>query len=227
MGAAASGSQASDLGRRVARRREELALSVDELARRTGMDPGFLEYLERSSPISLSSNDLARLALALETSSASLLGGDIGRPPGRAGAAPRPRLETMTRQQSEDHLGSGGVGRIVFDGDAGPVALPMNFAFTEGVVVFRTTERLALSLTAQRAVSFEVDRIDEAVSEGWSVLLTGQARLVTEPAELQSLASAEFEPWAGDEDRNAVVSIDPTEISGRAIRAMPVVEPPG
>jgi len=34
-------------------------------------------------------------------------------------------------------------------------------------------------------VSFDVDHIDDALGEGWSVLVSGDARLATGPAELE------------------------------------------
>ncbi|SDH96608.1 Helix-turn-helix domain-containing protein, partial [Sinosporangium album] len=38
-----------DIGRRVARRREDLGLTREQLAERTGMDPGYLAYLEENT----------------------------------------------------------------------------------------------------------------------------------------------------------------------------------
>jgi hypothetical protein len=65
-------------------------------------------------------------------------------------------------------------------------------------------------------VSFEVDQIDEAMSEGWSVLVTGRARLVDDPAELEQLADIGIEPWPGGH-REAVIRIETAEMSGRSI----------
>jgi hypothetical protein len=66
-------------------------------------------------------------------------------------------------------------------------------------------------------VSFEVDRIDEAMSEGWSVLVSGRAQRVEDRTELGKLALVGIEPWAGGQ-REAVIRIEIDEISGRAIR---------
>ena len=63
-------------------------------------------------------------------------------------------------------------------------------------------------------VAFEVDHVDEAMSEGWSVLVRGHARLI-EGTELRLVAGDfDIEPWAGGAHLN-VVSIAPFEITGR------------
>jgi len=65
-------------------------------------------------------------------------------------------------------------------------------------------------------VSFEVDRVDVALSEGWSVLVTGQARRVRDPVEADALTGLGLQPWAGG-DRHALVRIEPDEVTGRVI----------
>jgi Pyridoxamine 5'-phosphate oxidase len=67
-------------------------------------------------------------------------------------------------------------------------------------------------------VSFDVDHIDDALSEGWSVLASGTASLITDPAVLGQVAALAVEPWAGGQ-RDACVRIVVREISGRRIRA--------
>ena len=64
-----------DLGRRVRERRERLGLPLAELARRAGMAPGYLEYVESRPGANPGAAAIARLAAALETTSAALRGG--------------------------------------------------------------------------------------------------------------------------------------------------------
>jgi len=197
-------------------RREELGITSDELARRTGMDAGYLEYFEHSRAAVLSSGTLLRLARALETTPAFLTGGVNG-PPGGGRARAHPVLETLTRAQCDEHLVGGGVGRVVFSTERGPVALPVNFRFLDGNVVFRTKAATSIASATEGLVGFEVDRIDDAMSEGWSVLVTGRSERVDDLAELEELVSLRIEPWAGD-DRDVFVRIVADEISGRSIR---------
>lgn len=209
--------RAGDLGRRVAHRREELGLTRDEVARRAGIDSGYLDYLEDSPAVKLAAGALARLAVALETTPGYLRGGDVDRPPGIGRAGPHPRLEVLSREQCEANLAGGGIGRFVFLAERGSLALPVNFRFVEGDVVFRTGTTGSLAAAAGATVSFEVDHIDEAMSKGWSVLITGRVRLVDNPSELERVAELEIEPWPGGH-RPAVFRLEAAEISGRSIR---------
>jgi transcriptional regulator with XRE-family HTH domain len=206
-----------DLARRVTHRRKELGLTREEVARCAGMDVGYLRYLEQSPSVSLTGGALLRLARALETTPEFLRGGTVDRPPGTGRAGPHPRLDVLSREECEAHLAAGGVGRFVFVGEQGPVALPVNFRFVDGGIVFRTRAGGQLAAAAGSAVSFEVDRIDEAMSEGWSVLVIGRARRIDDVAELARLVALDLEPWPGGR-RRAVIRIEPASISGRSIR---------
>lgn len=53
-----------DLSRRISRRRQELGLSVEELAEQAGIDPGYLRYFEGSSQARLSVGTLEMVARA-------------------------------------------------------------------------------------------------------------------------------------------------------------------
>ncbi|MGP0029252.1 MAG: helix-turn-helix domain-containing protein [Acidimicrobiales bacterium] len=205
-----------DLARRVAHRRTELGLSVEEVATRAGIDPGYLRYFERSPDAILSAGTMLLVAMALDTSPIALLGGDVDRPLGHGRAGRHPVLDTLTGGQCEAHLSVGGVGRIVYSTRRGPVALPVNYEFTEGEVVFSTDDDKAAAIVAQEVVGFEIDRVDETMSEGWSVLATGPARLIDDPDEYERIASLDLEAWAGGA-RHALVGIKPAELTGRVI----------
>ncbi len=208
------GSHVGDLARRLSHRRTELGLSTEELAIRAGVDARFLAYFEQSADGTLSAGALRRLAVALDTTPFVLEGGNVARPPGAGRAGPHPALESLTPAQCEDHLAAGGVGRIILSTGSGPVAFPMNFVFVRGCVIFRTSDSMVGNISG--VVAFEVDQVDETMSEGWSVLVRGHARLV-EGTELREVAaSLDIEPWAGGARLN-VVSIAPFEITGRVI----------
>jgi nitroimidazol reductase NimA-like FMN-containing flavoprotein (pyridoxamine 5'-phosphate oxidase superfamily) len=203
-----------DLARRVTHRRTELGLSTQELAKRAGIDAWFLAYFEQSADASLSGGSLLRLAVALETTPFALEGGQIDRPPGPGSVGPHPVLESLTAVQCQGHLAAGGIGRIVLSTGSGPVAFPVNFVFTDGAVVLRTSD--AMTAKVSGVVAFEVDHVDEAMSEGWSVLVRGHARLIEDPEERAVAAHLDIEPWAGGARLN-VISIEPFEITGRVI----------
>jgi nitroimidazol reductase NimA-like FMN-containing flavoprotein (pyridoxamine 5'-phosphate oxidase superfamily) len=100
--------------------------------------------------------------------------------------------------------------------DRGPVAIPVNFEYTDGRIVLSTDLVKASVLEELGIVGFEIDRVDDVLSEGWSVLVTGTARRVDDPDEIVALSSLDLENWAGG-DRHALVVIVPKEITGRVI----------
>jgi hypothetical protein len=204
-----------DLARRISHRRSELGLNIEEVARRAGVDGWFLTYFEQSADSSLTDAALLRLAIALSTTPLALEGGEIDRPPGSGRAGPHPVLEVLSFDDCVRHLGAGGVGRIVFSTGPGPVALPVNFAFSEGHIIFRTSDAMARSIVG--VVAFEVDHIDDAMSEGWSVLVRGHASVIEEEAAAQRVVDRlDLEPWAGG-GRLTIIEITPLEITGRVI----------
>jgi nitroimidazol reductase NimA-like FMN-containing flavoprotein (pyridoxamine 5'-phosphate oxidase superfamily) len=207
----------SDLGLRIRRRRQDLGLSPSALAQRTEMSEDYLCYVEQSPTASIGTGPLLRLAKALETTPEFLAGGAAHRPPGRGRPAPHRDLRTLTDEQCWAYLAPGGVGRVVFVDRGRPLALPVNFVCSGRSLLFRTTEAMVESIAANSIVTFEVDQIDEAMSQGWSVLATGHIRRLRSEDELRKLRDLHVEPWAGGA-REHGVQLDPYEISGRAIR---------
>jgi nitroimidazol reductase NimA-like FMN-containing flavoprotein (pyridoxamine 5'-phosphate oxidase superfamily) len=208
-----------DLGRRVAHRRRQLRLSPAELATRTGIAVGYLEDIE-SRAVQLTTETVLRLASALDTTPGALLGGDFDRAPGPGRSGGHPSLDTLSRDEAQGLLATGGVGRVVFStGERGPVALPVNYRLLDGNIVFRTAADTSLAAAdGQDTVSFEVDHIDEAMSQGWSVLATGRLERIDDPAELRQFLERSAEPWAGGK-RPVVLRVVVRDISGRRISA--------
>ena len=209
-----TGSLAGDLARRITYRRNELGLSTEDLARRAGIDAWFLAYFEQSSDTTLTGGALLRVAVALDTTPLALEGGLVDRPPGVGRAGAHPTLVNLTPAQCEEHLAAGGIGRIVYSTESGPVALPVNFIFAGGAVIFRTSDAMAGAIDG--VVAFEVDHIDEEMSEGWSVLVRGQARVIEDPEERRAIGRLDLEPWAGGARLN-LIGITPVELTGRVI----------
>ena len=190
-----------DLSRRVARRRGELGLSVDEVAKETGIDPAYLNYLEHHSEAHLSGGSLVLLSMALKTTPEQLLGGRSPLQNDRGATGPHPDVEPLTAEQCEVHLGMAEFGRLVYSTARGPVAIPVNYEYNDGQVVISTDPEKALWLQGLRIVGFEVDRVDEGLSEGWSVLVTGEVRIVDDPDETQRLPSLKLVTWDNAKDR--------------------------
>ena len=110
------------------------------------------------------------------------------------------------------------VGRIGFMSDDGPLVLPVNHAWWEGSIVFRSLEGQKLSAAAEnQSVCFEIDRWDPSDRSGWSVVVRGQAREVTDWAEKEQLENIGLVPWAKEAWRTRWIRVDPTSISGRVL----------
>ncbi len=128
-------------------------------------------------------------------------------------------LCTLSPAECFDLLEPGGIGRVGFASAAGIMMLPVNFAMTGKTIVFRTAPDTLLALYANAPVSFQTDRLDEALREGWSVLVHGHAHKVTDEREIRHLEhETQLEPWASGA-RDVYVRITPNQISGRRIQA--------
>lgn len=208
-----------DLGRRVAARRQELGLSREEVAERAGMDPGYLEYLEERPATPPSASELDRLARALSTTRERLEGAGWTSPPGST-ALPggEVEVEVLSPETALQLLGRGGIGRAVFTDERGPVALPVNFRLLDQTIVFRTGPGSILAAVERTgALGFEVDRLDDVLGEGWSVVATGNAVVVGDPEERRRIDALHIHPWTGTE-RPTPVRLTPTLLTGRRIR---------
>ena len=207
-----------DLSKRVARRRAELHLSKAQVAARAGMSLRYLEYVERY-PARPGGTALRRLAAALQTTPAALLGAHAQAPPAYSRMDRPPVIGKLMPTECRRLIAAGGIGRIAFGTVSGPVVFPVNFAVVAGTIVIRTGEGTMIAGHADGPVAFEVDHIDEALCQGWSVLVRGQAHRVTHPAEVEHMRQdAAIWPWTGD-DRDVYVRIIADTISGRRIES--------
>jgi nitroimidazol reductase NimA-like FMN-containing flavoprotein (pyridoxamine 5'-phosphate oxidase superfamily) len=120
-------------------------------------------------------------------------------------------------------IARGGIGRIAYAGRFGLVVLPVNYALHDGAVVFRTAEHGPLDEDlrtgiegAEYRVAFEIDDIDLARRQGWSVLIQGPAHHVA-AAGRDAAVQAGVQALAPGE-RELFVRIVPSRITGRRIR---------
>lgn len=121
-------------------------------------------------------------------------------------------------------LGTVPIGRIVFTLHALPAVRPVNHVLDGGDIIIRTHDGAALTARAHQAVdpgvvvAYEADEIDLHTGLGWSVVVTGYARLVTDPRELGRYERL-LRPWV-DRPMNCAVRIRPDLVTGlRLVRA--------
>ncbi|MGQ4362611.1 helix-turn-helix domain-containing protein [Streptomyces sp. SAS_272] len=209
------GPPSGDLGRRIAARRTQLGLTREETAARAGMAATYLAHLEEHPAAAPGPGALGTLAAVLQTTVSALTGGDADLPPGPGLAGHTPEFTELSRTECGDLLSTHGVGRLAVSTAHGPVIVPVNYSVVDGTIVFRTAR--GATPATDGPVAFEVDRIDDAFSQGWSVLVRGRARLVTELDEAHRLARrAHSTPWAGGR-RDLWVRIEPYAVTGRRI----------
>jgi transcriptional regulator with XRE-family HTH domain len=209
----------TDIGRRICERRERVGLSQAETAARAGLTAEYLAYLETSPDPNPTQATLMQLAAALGTSAGALSGAGLDMPPGQRSAAKEPVLTSLTADECRALIARGGVGRVLYvETGRGPVAIPVNYRMDGNDVVFRTGGGAGIADgIRQGSVSFDIDHLDEALGEGWSVLVTGSASVITDPAELERVRSLSIDPWAGG-DRPTYVRLRAHQVTGRAIR---------
>lgn len=126
-------------------------------------------------------------------------------------------LEVLERDECLRLLGTATLGRIGVTSGALPTVLPINFRFDGRQILFRTGLGTKLDAATQNAVvAFEVDEIDAIAHTGWSVVVRGVARELTDPDELVEAQRPPLARWAPGED-HSVVAISPEIVSGRRI----------
>ena len=207
-----------DLSKRIAQRRAELRLSVAQVAARALVSTRYLEYLERYPALPRPAT-LRALAAALRTTPAALLGAGGQAPPGRTPLAGSATLESLTPAECRRLIEPGGIGRIAVATASGLMVLPVNYVMVANTIVLRTGSGTLIAAHAADDVTFEVDHIDEALGQGWSVLVRGPAHRVAQPGELRHLREhTALMPWAGGE-REVYVRILPVHVSGRRVGA--------
>jgi hypothetical protein len=128
----------------------------------------------------------------------------------------RAGLEVLSEDQCLALLPTVPIGRIVFTDAALPAVQPVNFAVDDHSIIIRAMTGSKLAAAAAGAVvAFEVDEYDATTESGWNVTAVGQAALVTDPAELDRLATLPLRSWTGNADHLLRIRI--TLLRGRRL----------
>lgn len=125
-------------------------------------------------------------------------------------------------------LSRAGFGRVGFlDGEEDLVVLPVNAAVVHDRIMIRTAEgtSLARAATSGGRVAFEADHTDRVAESGWSVLVRGHLRDVTDAEERRHVDDLTVRPWMPG-PRDVWLTIDPFEVTGRSIHRRRRIPPP-
>jgi len=131
---------------------------------------------------------------------------------------PNDGYRELGRQECLRLMAKASIGRIVYTRRALPAVLPINFTLDgDGTVLLRTSAASELVRAIDDAVvAFEADDVDVARHSGWSVVVTGTATVVTDPAEHERLARTGPVSWV-PAPQEVYVRIDPELVTGREL----------
>ncbi|MBX7161778.1 MAG: pyridoxamine 5'-phosphate oxidase family protein [Acidimicrobiia bacterium] len=126
-------------------------------------------------------------------------------------------LEILDLAECRDLLAAAHIGRVATASRGRPVVFPVNAVVEDDLVFVRCgTGTLFREAEAGHTVAFEVDGSDPTYQTGWSVLVSGSARVVTDPRELERVQHLPLRPW-GTGAKDQVVAIVMETVSGRRI----------
>jgi hypothetical protein len=130
-------------------------------------------------------------------------------------------MKPMTRQQALRKLGSVPIGRIVFTRHAMPVISPVVHLLDNDQIIIRSHEGSAIAADQRQGtvVVYQADELDPVTRTGWSVMVTGLARLVTDPGAAARYRQA-LRPWVAGPVSH-VIGIDPQIVTGFELTAAP------
>ncbi|WP_067793616.1 pyridoxamine 5'-phosphate oxidase family protein [Actinomadura formosensis] len=135
-------------------------------------------------------------------------------------------LEILEDDECRALLSRAEIGRIVFTHHALPAVQPVNFVVDAGDIVIRTSRMSRLAkAAADTIVAFEIDEFDADARTGWSVVVVGPARHVTDPGDSSALEALPLHTWAPGE-RDYFIRIRPELITGRRISGSVTVPSP-
>ncbi|GGM68093.1 pyridoxamine 5'-phosphate oxidase family protein [Dactylosporangium sucinum] len=133
------------------------------------------------------------------------------------------QLRSLSRERCLELLASVPVGRVVFTQRALPAIRPVNHLLDDGTIVIRTNLGAALGSTATAngpvVVAYEADTIDVGAHAGWTVVVTGTARLILDEERVARYERL-LQPWV-DDTMNCVVGIDCDLVTGYELVPVP------
>jgi hypothetical protein len=116
------------------------------------------------------------------------------------------------------HLERGGVGRLAFNTPEGLRIVPLNYVTNGDVIAFRTVADSELGTYGEGAEAvFEIDDVDHAAEEGWSVVAFGRLERPSEADEVWDIHGwRNPTPWSG-EHRSFHLKLRWNRLTGRHV----------
>ena len=133
------------------------------------------------------------------------------------------RIQEISTTECNELLRTERVGRIGVIVRGRPEIFPVNYALdASGSILFRTGVGMKLDAALNRQVVFEVDRLDEDMVAGWSVVVHGVAH------QTERVAEGENPLVTFLDETPHLIRISHSSVSGRRIlpQARPSIPPP-
>ena len=119
--------------------------------------------------------------------------------------------QELTHIEAFQLLATVPLGRVVFTDRALPAIRPVNHIVDGRDIIFRTSSSAAITTAVDgigTIVAYEADAIDSARRAGWSVVVVGGARLLTDTTQIEHYRQL-LQPWApGDKDDFIAIRAD-------------------
>ena len=126
----------------------------------------------------------------------------------------------LTDEEALARLATTSLGRVVVRTTDDIDLFPLNYVVSDGKIYFRTAEGTKLFTLTQidARVLFEADHVDTDAdgkpAHAWSVIVKGEARVLTSPDDIHAADDLPLTPWLPTLKYN-YVEVTPAEISGR------------
>lgn len=127
------------------------------------------------------------------------------------------QMKPLARQQALDKLATAAFGRVIFTEHAMPALRQVNHLLDNKQIIIRSHPGSAITGRAEdpgrgSVVLYQADDIDPRTRTGWTVTVTGLARLIGDAVQAARYKEL-LHPWVAGE-MDTVISIDTTFIEG-------------
>ena len=125
------------------------------------------------------------------------------------------KLSVVAHSEALSLLARVPLGRIVFTENAMPAVKPACHLVESGVIIARSHDGaavLAAGNERESVVAYQADEIDVGRQVGWSVVITGPATLIHDPAEIERYAAL-LPPWT-DAREGQLIRVHPGIVTG-------------
>ena len=124
-------------------------------------------------------------------------------------------IQNLSSDESLELLATQTFGRLVVRRKDDMDLFPLNYVVHEGSIYFRTAEGSKLfTVSLNHDVLFEADLVDKEAQQAWSVIVKGDAEVLTSRADINAADELPLKPWLPTLKYN-YVRITPNDISGR------------